>query len=59
MFDSVVTGSGGLSRVAPPGSAGHGSPTGSLKKGNAGIFLEARQFGPVDQLSADTKRAVT
>jgi len=57
MFDSVVR-SGGLTRVAPPGSAGHGSPTGSLKKGNAGIFLETTQFGPVDQLSADIKGAL-
>jgi YD repeat-containing protein len=58
MFDSVVNGSGGLTRVAPPGSAGHGSPTGSLERRNAGIFLEARPFGPEDQLKADIKGAL-
>lgn len=58
MFDSLVTGSGGLTRVAPPGSAGHGSPTGSFKKRDAGIFLEARQFGSEDQLIADIKGAL-
>jgi len=55
MFESVVNGSGGLTRVPPPGTVGHGSPTGSLSKNNAGIFLEVRPFGPDDQLEADTK----
>lgn len=58
MFDSLVAGSGGLTRVRPPGCVGSACPTGSLQKGNAGIFLDARPFGPEDQLKIDIQGAL-
>ena len=58
MLDSLVIGSGGLTRVRPPGCVGGACPTGSLKKGNARIFLEARSFGAEDQLKADIQGAL-
>jgi len=59
LFESVVNGKGGFTRTAPPGSAGYGSPTGQISKGDAGIFLIGRaKWSPELQLTFDIMGAL-
>ena len=54
--ESVVSGKGGLTRNPVAGSAGYGSPSGSIAKGDAGIFVKGYpNFLPGEQLAADVK----
>ena len=59
LFESVVSGKGGFTSTAPPGSAGYGNPTGRIAKNDAGIFLfgSARNSASL-QLHFDTKGAL-
>jgi hypothetical protein len=56
LFESIVNGSGGFTRTAPPGSAGYGNPLGRIAKGDAGIFSrgDARHSASL-QLIFDTQ----
>jgi hypothetical protein len=56
LFESVVSGKGGLTRNPVEGSAGYGSPSGSIAKGDAGIFVKGYpNLSPGEQLAADVK----
>jgi hypothetical protein len=54
MFEAVIL-EDGLTRTAPPGSAGYGSPIGNIAQGDAAIFVGSVPFGPADQLQVDVK----
>jgi hypothetical protein len=59
MFEAVVSGKGGFTRERPPGSLGYGSPTGSIAKGDATIYLAGDpKLSPAQQLASDTDGAL-